>query len=388
MSETLETRWQRVEAAIRLEPTDRTPVVPLIDAKFACRYQGMTQGQSYREPDKAAAAIRATFEALGGYDAAWAAGNTAAQVGFMYAPQKIRVPGKHLPDDVMLQNDEGELFTVEDYDRIIDMGWNGFIEEFQTGATGRTWEQIQSRLDDFTQQFIRDKEAWEEMGVPVLTSTLTQSTLMLLSCGRSLTQFTLDLYRRPDKVEKALEATAPDLIGNAIKTARTAGIPRVVIFMERGSGFYYPLKIFERFEFPYLKMMVSAFLAEGITPILHFDTDWIMNLPHLRELPRGGCLCQFDNGTDIFKAKEVLRDHLCIMGDVPAALLSVGSREEVRAYCQKLMDVCGEGGGFILSTGSITPIDARFENVKELIDTGKSYKPVWTSGSQGAQARQ
>jgi uroporphyrinogen-III decarboxylase len=42
---------------------------------------------------------------------------------------------------------------------------------------------------------------------------------------------------------------------------------------------------------------------------------------------------------------------------------------------RKLIDVVGEGNGFILSTGCDCPVDAKFENVKAMIDTGKSYHP-------------
>ncbi len=100
-----------------------------------------------------------------------------------------------------------------------------------------------------------------------------------------------------------------------------------------------------------------------------------LNLPYLKELPKGKCICELDSTTDILNAKKILRDHMCIMGDVPASLLSIGKREDVEAYCKRLISVVGEGGGFILSTGCVCPIDARFENVKAMIDTGKSYRP-------------
>ncbi len=38
--------------------------------------------------------------------------------------------------------------------------------------------------------------------------------------------------------------------------------------------------------------------------------------------------------TDIRKAKEVLGDHMCIMGDVPPALLSSGTPEQVYEHCR------------------------------------------------------
>ena len=57
---------------------------------------------------------------------------------------------------------------------------------------------------------------------------------------------------------------------------------------------------------------------------------------------------QLDSTTDIFKAKELLKDHICIMGDVPPALLTLGTTDEVEEYCKKLIDVVGAGSGFIL----------------------------------------
>ncbi|MBW2370146.1 MAG: uroporphyrinogen-III decarboxylase, partial [Deltaproteobacteria bacterium] len=98
------------------------------------------------------------------------------------------------------------------------------------------------------------------------------------------------------------------------------------------------------------------------------------NLPYLKELPKGKCIAQFDNATDIFKAKEVLRDHVCIMGDVPAALLTIGTPLEVSNYCKKLIDGVGEGGGFILGVACSVPVDAKFENLKAMLDTAKTYE--------------
>jgi len=148
-----------------------------------------------------------------------------------------------------------------------------------------------------------------------------------------------------------------------------------MIVLERGGSGYFPVKVFERFELPYLKMMVEALVAEGITPIMHFDQDWVLNLPHLKELPKGKCIAQFDSTTDIFKAKEILRDHICIMGDVPASLLVLGKPQEVEDYCKKLIDVVGEGGGFILGVGCSVPVDAKFDNLKAMVDTAKNYNP-------------
>lgn len=65
----------------------------------------------------------------------------------------------------------------------------------------------------------------------------------------------------------------------------------------------------------------------------------------------------------------------CLMGDVPAPLLKLGMPDEVEAYCRNLISNAGKGGGLILSPGCSAPDDAKFENVKAMIDTARNYRP-------------
>ncbi len=65
---------------------------------------------------------------------------------------------------------------------------------------------------------------------------------------------------------------------------------------------------------------------------------------------------------------------MCISGDVQASLLTLGRPDEVEDYCRKLIDVVGKDGGFMLTTGCECPVDARFENVKVMVNTAKSYR--------------
>jgi len=73
------------------------------------------------------------------------------------------------------------------------------------------------------------------------------------------------------------------------------------------------------------------------------------------------------------KAKEVLGERFCLMGDVSPALLSLGTPEQVRAYCTKLIDTAGKGGGLILSPGCCAPAHATLENVKAMVDVARTY---------------
>jgi hypothetical protein len=164
-------------------------------------------------------------------------------------------------------------------------------------------------------------------------------------------------------------ASCDDLIANSIEVCKLNGNMLAFVVLERGSGFYYRLDVFERFEWPFLQHYVDAYISEGITPWLHFDTDWGINLPYFKKLPKGKCICDLDGTTDIFRAKEVLKGS----GDVPASLLTLGKPEEVEAYCKRLIDEVGDGGGFMLTTGCECPIDVKPENLRAMVETGKSY---------------
>ncbi|HSW57736.1 MAG TPA: uroporphyrinogen decarboxylase family protein, partial [Dehalococcoidales bacterium] len=102
-----------------------------------------------------------------------------------------------------------------------------------------------------------------------------------------------------------------------------------------------------------------------------FEGDYTSRLEYLLELPKGKVLGHFDT-TDLFKAKQILKGHMCISGNVACSILNTGTPEDVREQCRKLIDYCGRDGGYILSTRS--PVDdARAENLKALVDFTREY---------------
>jgi uroporphyrinogen-III decarboxylase len=72
------------------------------------------------------------------------------------------------------------------------------------------------------------------------------------------------------------------------------------------------------------------------------------------------------------RVKEVLGNHMCIMGNVPSSLLQTGSPQEVKDYCKRLIDVVGRGGGFIMSPRSAID-EVKPGNLKAMFDFTKEY---------------
>jgi hypothetical protein len=72
---------------------------------------------------------------------------------------------------------------------------------------------------------------------------------------------------------------------------------------------------------------------------------------YLLDLPKGKFIARFD-ASNIFRAKEILKGHCCITGNIPVSLLQVGSKDDVIAYSKKLIDVCAKDGGYVFGPRS------------------------------------
>jgi uroporphyrinogen-III decarboxylase len=372
------TAMERMEAAVKLEPLDRIPCAPLMDVYFPARFKGWPIAQGYSNMRQGFHAIGEVYDAVGGWDGMLLPGFSVPATPHVYSGVNIGryvTPGRELGEDEVPQFVEGVALTHDDYDLIIDHGWNGFREKERERFNQFPEEKIINWTKRQMDQYSYEIEYWRERGIRTLCGAIVASPLHILSTARSLMEITKDIYYHPDKLEAVMEAMVDDLISDAIEATRLSGEPGVVLVMERGGCFYYSLDIYERFEHPQMKKMVEAFANEGLITMTHLDTDYTKNLPYFKELPPKKVVVELDSTSDIFEAKEVLRGHCCIAGDVPAALTSLGTPEEVEAYCRKVIDVVGEGGGFILSTGCTLPADCKLENLQAMVDTAKTYWP-------------
>jgi len=372
------TAMERMEAAVRLEPLDRIPCAPLMDIYFPAKHKGYTTLEGLTDWKRGFYSIVDLFEEVGGWDGMLLPGYSITSTPHVYSGVsfgKNLVPGIDLEGNVTTQFDEREVITRDDYDDIINLGWNGFKVKHKDRVNRAPEEKIIAWTVRQIGKFKTEINIWKEKGIRSLIGAMTLSPLMILSTARSLMEITKDIYQIPDKLEAVMDAMVDDLIADAIEAASITEEPGVMLTMERGGGFYYPLHIYEKFEYPHMKKMVDAFAAKDLITIMHLDQDYTLNLPYFKDLPAKMVVAELDSTTDIFKAKEILKGHMCIAGDVPAALTSLGTPEEVEKYCRKLIDIVGEDGGFILSTGCTLPVDAKIENLKAIVDTAKNYYP-------------
>ena len=89
------------------------------------------------------------------------------------------------------------------------------------------------------------------------------------------------------------------------------------------------------------------------------------------EIPAGRTVWMFD-ATDMAAVRDRFRGCACFGGNVPGALLSVGSPGDVEDYVRRLLAEVAGDGGFILSTGIVVD-DARPENFAAMMEAGRRY---------------
>lgn len=370
-SETM-TPEERILAALRLEKPDRVPIAPLMDAASACTLLGVDPVEVYTGGrELMLQTCLDAFDKYGGWDAVPCTTPADAKAYSMLG-QKVLDPE---PGRKEMQILEDEYMKIEDYDRVLEDGWVEFafdtlaLRVYDWGDEEAVWDDIFELMGVMNDA----AEGYSSRGAKVLFPGFPLHPFFQLSMARSMLKFTEDLYFRGDLVEKALDKMVPEFIEAAIKR-KSQGYDISPCVEERAGAFFYPPAIFERFWWPYTKRIVEELWSEGITTWFHLDTDWIKNLEYFKELPRGSAVVGLDGTTDIFAAKEILRDHLCIATDVHPTVLTLGTTEDVEYYVKKLIDEVGGDGGMILSSGCWMPAAIKPENFRVMIETGKTYE--------------
>lgn len=186
---------------------------------------------------------------------------------------------------------------------------------------------------------------------------------------RGTREIMMDIFRRPQKIHQALEKITEltiervKVIGNDINTL-AVGFP-----LHKGDDTFMSDKQFETFYWPMLKEIIQEITKEGLIVFLFAEGSYNNRLKQVADLPEGWVIWRFDR-TDMFKAKQILGNQCCIVGNVPASLMCTGTPQEVKDYCRKLIETCGKGGGYILAGGaSATKTNAA--NLKAMMAAAK-----------------
>jgi uroporphyrinogen-III decarboxylase len=402
-------REQRVYDAIQLKEPDRVPIVCFMGA-FPIKYGGISAHDAMFDYDKNMKAWLDTYQDFepdmvddGFMECFW--GHFLESLDY----KALKWPGHGLSKEAShhFQFVEKEYMTADEYDDFIFDPTDFMIRKFWPRAFG-ILEPLKdlAPLNQIFAYYIgslnffsfADPEIWGameklhkaalaaqemikgateqlekliEMGFPPHVGAGTQAPFDTISDYlRGTKGAMLDMFRCPDKLLAAINKMLP-LMLNLGLFAKVAGVPRVFIPLHKGlDGFMSPDQ-FKTFYWPSLKKLIEGLMAEDLTPILFWEGDCTSRLEIIGDIPKGKAVYYFER-TDIFKAKEVLGDVVCIRGNVPLSMLNSGTVDDIKAYCKKLIDKVGKGGGFIMDC-STEAADAKPENLKAMFDFTKEY---------------
>ncbi len=210
------------------------------------------------------------------------------------------------------------------------------------------------------------------MGFPGVMSALAKAPFDTLGDTLRGTQGIMtDIFRQPEKVHAAMERIAPIAINNALSSVAMAAAPIVMMPLHKGADSFMSVKQYETFYWPTFKKVVMAFVNEGIVPVLFAEGSYNKRLDIIGDFPKGTVAWYFDQ-TDIFEAKKKIGNRCCIMGNVPSSLIMTGTPQQVKEHCRKLIEVCGQGGGYVLAGGANVD-EGNPENMRAMMEAAKEY---------------
>jgi hypothetical protein len=407
-------RDKRINDTIRLKVPDRVPVT-IQTGVFACKYAGIQLSTMYYDPIAYWEACVKTIVDFEPDTGGMAAIGTSGLINELLDPRTSRWPGGNLPPDVPYQFVEGEYMKEEEYDLFLSDP-SDFVLRYYLPRTYGSFEPLSGLppfrnlaggffsgvLSILAQPEFR--ELGEKLGRAAAEQERTNRLAMDLAklesqlgypsqfgpMGRgggiggvpfdAVSDFLrgmrgamLDMYRCPDKLLRACEKIQEWRFADAAPAVLDAqgNPPRIFMALHRGSDGFMSKKQFEKFYWPGLKKAILKAIELGYIAAPFFEGVWDDRIEYLLELPKGKVIFWVER-TDVFRAKEILGDHMCIQGGVPSTILQTGSPQDIEAHCRKLIKSVGKNGGLIVGPGSAMDY-ARPENVKAMIDTVKKY---------------
>jgi uroporphyrinogen-III decarboxylase len=393
-------RQRRIYDAIALKPVDRVPILYHTNFWFA-KYSGIPVRRFLYEYDLLSEVTKQIAAELNP-DAVVSPFTTVAIGGIMdlLGYRQLEWPGHGAADNVSYQYRDREWMTAAEYDEYIDEpSWYYFTKFMPRIADAYAhlakipkfagWQHTRmvpcARFfgdPEVTEGFARLAEAgreavkmWDKaaafteevaaLGYPAAALTTCSAPYdFFADTLRGSKGIMLDLRRCPDKLLAAMDRAIPLILRVTIPPTPPAC--RIVFMPLHWSidGFMSPDQ-FRRFYWAPLRKVLMALIDAGLVPLCYWEGVCDTRMETIADIPKGKCIYWFEGG-DLFRAKEILGDHVCLRGNVPASMLNDGTPDEVTEYCKKLINVVGKGGGFMLDGAIGIPDEAKLENAKAM----------------------
>ena len=395
MSDATERRYQerltRYTTGMCNQKPDCVPIRPFV-AEFAAKYAGYTCQQVTHDYQPGLAAVRkcaTDFDwdaAVGNMVYVWT-GLTEA-IGLRY----YAAPGISIPPDVgfqYLEPPEGESFMrADEYEALIadptSFLFNTWLPRVSKDVVALN-EPVTYRnnlsflkggmamLAYFMSLGDQNARLRSECGTAAAIGGILKAPLDILGDKlRGSYGLTQDLIEQPEMVLRACRALMPHLMHVALTSADPQRMAPIAIWLHRGCVPFITPRQFDEVFWPTLRPILEMLWARGYQVRLYAEGNWDAHLSAFADLPDRSITFHVDR-SDLFKAHAVFGHKFCLSGGVPNAMLGVGTPEEVRNCCKKIIDGVAGDGGYIMDASAIVQNDAQIENVRAMTEVTREY---------------
>lgn len=361
------TSKERFWKAVHLEEPDRVPVSPYV-VFFAAILADMTPAEFGWSVEKSHQALFKTYQYFDReIDALNIQSMRFAYMDVFPSPYSVLYFDWEFPPEDLPQfaQKEGQ-YGADLYDRIVEEGFTYLINPSRIEMTS-----IEETYLEETRKHQGWMDRWKREDVVNIAGPTATIPADLLLHARGTAGFE-DLILHTEKVKKINELMTPGMVEVNKCWAKKAPTPIQRLSVQSFSADLVSPNVFEDLCWPWMKKMIRDLLEEDNTLVLHLDGNWTPLLHFFEDLPPQRVVMELEN-TDMKEAKKVLGKRVCLKGNVPCTDLAFGTVSQVEDRCKQLIDDCGAGGGFILSSGCEAPANSKPENIAAMIDTAITY---------------
>ncbi|WP_270505976.1 uroporphyrinogen decarboxylase [Eubacterium limosum] len=284
----------------------------------------------------------------------------------------------------------------EDYDAFIENAYDCIIERIlPRNYTGLDFKKepvramftIAQGMEAKAQNMAKNKALGEKIrkkhgGYVVQRAGCYAAADILTDCLRSLSGMAMDIRRRPDKVEAAVNSVYP--------LNYKVGLPSKItdemhVFFPLHLATYLKEKDFKRLWWPAFYRQVTDYASLGIHSHAFCEHDWMRYLDYLQDLPTNTVL-QFEHADPQLIKDKLGRKHI-LTGGFPLSILRTATKRQCIDKTKEFLDIMMPGGKFIFQfdKNPLTFGDICLENLEAVCQTVYEYGRYPNAGEKAGQ---
>ena len=402
-------RFQRIEDAIALKEPDKIPLAPFFDGVVQNFYDSSYRSIFY-DFEKATEAVLRFYSDYPqcdvGYGALLTSGKACELAGFNFLDWPGR-PGTVVSDYSTHQILEKEYMTADEYPELL-RDFTGFMIrkyiprafdnlkglgniDFKPAAvlntsllapfyspgmedTYKLLLEIGRHDAEATAAFLNISNKLAVIGMPSMFIGASEAPYDIIAdYFRGTIGMMEDLFEHEDEIAAVCDMFAEQQI-QALQYLRFVPMPgkRVFFPLHKGMDGFMNARQYEELYWKPLKKIVMALIDMDVTPYIYTEGKYDTRMQQLMDVPKGKILYHFED-VDMKEAKRIFKGVACITGNLPAAMMEFGKKQDVADYCKFLIDTCAPGGGYIFDFNASLE-NATRENIDAMFNTFETYK--------------